>query len=289
MGLEKFLKTVLVGALMMCPFVMLGENTNEGSMVLSDSIAVADSVQPAVSLDADTVFADDAVAVEFVDESTRFNAKQLILPGALIAVGSLGLVPAVKEINRDIRDEVADMRDGHYFRADDYLQYLPVVSTYGLSLLGAKARHSYLDRTFLIATSYLTMGILVNGLKYTVREPRPTGARNSFPSGHTATAFMGAELVRMEYKDASVWYGVGAYVVATGVGVLRVWNERHWATDVLAGAGIGILSARVAYWLLPFERRLFGLDKKQKASDMVAVPYYSPTDRSFGASLALTF
>ena len=289
MGLEKFLKPVLVGALMMCPFVMLGENTNEGSMVLSDSIAVADSVQPAVSLDADTVFADDAVAVEFVDESTRFNAKQLILPGALIAVGSLGLVPAVKEINRDIRDEVADMRDGHYFRADDYLQYLPVVSTYGLSLLGAKARHSYLDRTFLIATSYLTMGILVNGLKYTVREPRPTGARNSFPSGHTATAFMGAELVRMEYKDASVWYGVGAYVVATGVGVLRVWNERHWATDVLAGAGIGILSARVAYWLLPFERRLFGLDKKQKASDMVAVPYYSPTDRSFGASLALTF
>lgn len=289
MGLEKFLKTVLVGALMMCPFVMLGENTNEGSMVLSDSIAVADSVQPAVSLDADTVFADDAVAVEFVDESTRFNAKQLILPGALIAVGSLGLVPAVKEINRDIRDEVADMRDGHYFRADDYLQYLPVVSTYGLSLLGAKARHSYLDRTFLIATSYLTMGILVNGLKYTVREPRPTGARNSFPSGHTATAFMGAELVRMEYKDASVWYGVGAYVVATGVGVLRVWNERHWATDVLVGAGIGILSARVAYWLLPFERRLFGLDKKQKASDMVAVPYYSPTDRSFGASLALTF
>lgn len=216
MGLEKFLKTVLVGALMMCPFVMLGENTNEGSMVPSDSIAVADSGQPTVSLDADTVFADDAVAVEFVDESTRFNAKQLILPGALIAVGSLGLVPAVKEINRDIRDEVADMRDGHYFRADDYLQYLPVVSTYGLSLLGAKARHSYLDRTFLIATSYLTMGILVNGLKYTVREPRPTGARNSFPSGHTATAFMGAELVRMEYKDASVWYGVGGLCSGNG-------------------------------------------------------------------------
>lgn len=291
MGLEKFLKIVLVGALMMCPFVMLGENTNEGSMVLSDSIAVADSVQPAVSLDVDTVFSDNAVAVELVDESTRFNAKQLILPGALVAVGSLGLIKTFKKVNEEIKTGVADARDGHYFHADDYLQYLPVVSTYGLSLLGAKARHSYLDRTFLIATSYLTMGILVNGLKYTVREPRPynPNVRNSFPSGHTATAFMGAELVRMEYKDASVWYGVGAYVVASGIGVLRVWNERHWATDVLAGAGIGILSARVAYWLLPFERRLFGLDKKQKASDMVAIPYYSPTDRSFGASLALTF
>lgn len=167
MGLEKFLKIVLVGALMMCPFVMLGENTNEGSMVLSDSIAVADNVQPAVSLDADTVFSDNAVAVELVDESTRFNAKQLILPGALVAVGSLGLIKTFKKVNEEIKTGVADARDGHYFHADDYLQYLPVVSTYGLSLLGAKARHSYLDRTFLIATSYLTMGILVNGLKYT--------------------------------------------------------------------------------------------------------------------------
>lgn len=165
MGLEKFLKIVLVGALMMCPFVMLGENTNEGSMVLSDSIAVADNVQPAVSLDADTVFSDNAVAVELVDESTRFNAKQLILPGALVAVGSLGLIKTFKKVNEEIKTGVADARDGHYFHADDYLQYLPVVSTYGLSLLGAKARHSYLDRTFLIATSYLTMGILVNGLK----------------------------------------------------------------------------------------------------------------------------
>lgn len=288
MGLERFLQMMLVGALMMCPFAMFGENAGETGVSLADSTMVVESVQPDVAVDADTLFADNA-AVEAIDESTRFNAKQLILPGALIAAGSLGFIPAVKDIKRDIRDEVAEMRDGHYFRADDYLQYLPVVSTYGLSLLGAKARHSYLDRTFLIATSYLTMGILVNGLKYTVREPRPTGARNSFPSGHTATAFMGAELVRMEYKDASVWYGVGAYVVATGVGVLRVWNERHWVTDVLAGAGIGILSTRVAYWLLPFERRLFGLDKKKGVSDMVAVPYYSPADRSFGASLALTF
>lgn len=320
MGLEKILSIVLIGVMAMCPFMMSGENSADGGVsprvVVADTVLVdtvgdalsghpfvmsvgnaAESGVPSRVVVADTVLVDtvggalsDRIPdVEMVDKSTRFDAKQLILPAALVAVGSLGLIPAVKDVNRDIRDGVADMRDGHYFRADDYLQYLPVVSTYGLSLLGAKARHSYLDRTFLIATSYLTMGILVNGLKYTIREPRPNGGSNSFPSGHTATAFMGAELVRMEYKDASVWYGVGAYVVASGIGVLRVWNERHWATDVLAGAGIGILSARVAYWLLPFERRLFGLDKKKNASDMVAVPYYSPGDRTFGASLALTF
>ena len=316
MGLEKILSIVLIGVMSMCPFMVSGENSADGGapprVVVADTVLVdtvgdalsghpfvmsvgnaAESGVPSRVVVADTVLVDtvggalsDRIPdVEMVDKSTRFDAKQLILPAALVAVGSLGLIPAVKDVNRDIRDGVADARDGHYFHADDYLQYLPVVSTYGLSLLGAKARHSYLDRTFLIATSYLTMGILVNGLKYTIREPRPynPNVRNSFPSGHTATAFMGAELVRMEYKDASVWYG------ASGIGVLRVWNERHWATDVLAGAGIGILSARVAYWLLPFERRLFGLDKKKNASDMVAVPYYSPGDRTFGASLALTF
>ena len=53
---------------------------------------------------------------------------------------------------------------------------------------------------------------------------------------------MGAELVRMEYGG---WYGIGAYTIAVGVGFMRMYNGRHWLHDVVAGAGVGILSARV--------------------------------------------
>ena len=44
-----------------------------------------------------------------------------------------------------------------------------------------------------------------------------------------------------EYKDVSVWYGISGYIVATGTGFFRIYNNKHWLTDVAAGAGIGIL------------------------------------------------
>jgi membrane-associated phospholipid phosphatase len=54
-----------------------------------------------------------------------------------------------------------------------------------------------------------------------------------------------------EYKDVSIWYGISGYVVATGTGFFRMYNDRHWLTDVAAGAGIGILCTKTAYWLYP--------------------------------------
>lgn len=232
----------------------------------------------------------DSVAVR-VEEGEQFRPVQLALPASLVAAGTLGLaVPQLKAANRDVRDALGRWRDGRYFRADDYLQYLPVVSHLGLSLLGAKAKHGYVERICVIATSYAAMGIMVNGLKYTVRERRPDGStRNSFPSGHTATAFMGAELVRMEYKDDSPLYGIGAYTVACGVAFLRLYNERHWCNDVLAGAGIGILSARIGYWLLPLERKWFRLDRIRKGSRIAVFPYYDAVSGGGGGMLAFRF
>lgn len=231
----------------------------------------------------------DSLAV--VDETTRFRPTQLILPASLVTVGALGVaVPWFDKPNKGVRDGLADWRNGHYFHADDYIQYVPVVAHFGLSLVGAKAKHSYVDRVLITATSYAAMGVMVNSVKLLVDEQRPDGsAYNSFPSGHTATAFMGAELVRMEYKDDSPLYGVGAYTIACGVAFLRLYNERHWCNDVLAGAGIGILSARIGYWLLPFEKRLFGLDKKKNPVNLVATPYYDHFSKSYGGMVSLCF
>ena len=74
------------------------------------------------------------------------------------------------------------------------------------------------------------MAGLVNGIKYTASEMRPDGStRNSWPSGHTATAFMAATILHKEYGlTRSPWYSVGAYTLATATGVMRVLNNRHW-------------------------------------------------------------
>lgn len=194
----------------------------------------------------------DSLAVK-----SNFKAGELIMPLSLIAAGTLGFVEPVRSSRFEVRDYLNEWRGTHRVTVDDYLQYVPLVSIYGLSLLGAEAKHNYVDRTLELTTSYIVLGAIVNGIKYTVREPRPDGSsNNSFPSGHTATTFMGAELVRIEYGEEHPWFAVGAYAIATTVGVLRVYNERHWFTDVFAGAGVGILSARIGYWMLPYTKRM---------------------------------
>ena len=72
---------------------------------------------------------------------------------------------------------------------------------------------------------------------------------NSFPSGHTYIAFVGAETLRKEYGEEYPWLAVAGYAVATLVGTMRIYNDRHWAGDVLAGAGLGILSVNITYWI----------------------------------------
>ena len=91
---------------------------------------------------------------------------------------------------------------------------------------------------------------VLEGLKYGVAKERPdTHGRTSFPSGHTYFAFSGAELLRREYGRDYPWVAVAGYAVASFVGAMRVYNNRHWISDVAAGAGIGILSVSTVYWI----------------------------------------
>ena len=195
----------------------------------------------------------------------HFNSKQLILPTILIGSGILGLTSDwVESQNHDLKIELAENIDKK-ITIDDFSQYVPFVSVYGLNLCGVKGEHSLRDYTAILATSYILMGITVNVMKTSISEQRPDGsAYNSFPSGHTATAFMGAELLRHEYRNVSPWIGVAGYAVAAGTGFFRLSNNRHWFTDVIAGAGIGILSAKASYWLFPYISKKIFKNKPRK-------------------------
>ena len=84
-------------------------------------------------------------------------------------------------------------------------------------------------------------------------EFRPFSGSGSFPSGHTAMAFALATTL----GDASnnTWVKAGLYLFATGTAWSRVYDQRHWPSDVLLGAAIGVTSAKLVNggW------RLFGL------------------------------
>ena len=134
---------------------------------------------------------------------------------------------------------------------DDYTQYFGPALTVGLKLGGYEGRSDWPRLLASAAMSYGIMAGLVNGIKYTAKEMRPDGSTaNSWPSGHTATSFVGATLLHKEYGlTRSPWFSVAGYGVATATGVMRVLNNRHWVSDVLSGAGIGIMSTELGYAL----------------------------------------
>ena len=154
---------------------------------------------------------------------------------------------------------------------DNYLQYSPLLLTTGLKAAGVEGRSSWGRYAVSAAASYAVMALLVNSIKYAAREQRPDGStRNSFPSGHTATAFAAATILHKEYGlTRSPWYSIGGYMMATATGCMRVLNNRHWVSDTFAGAGIGILSTELGYTLADLLFRQQGLRRPDRTAGSV--------------------
>ena len=70
---------------------------------------------------------------------------------------------------------------------------------------------------------------------------------NSFPSGHTTVAFALATSLARETPD--LWTDAGFFLLATLTAYARMHDDKHWASDVIFGAGVGILSARFIHRL----------------------------------------
>ncbi len=224
----------------------------------------------------------------YSDNNLKFKYSALIIPVGLITYGVVGLKSdGLLGINAEVKEEVNEHIDNK-LTIDNFSQYAPALSVYALNAAGVEGKNNFKDRTIILATSYIIMGATVFSLKNLTKEMRPDdSSRNSWPSGHTATAFMGAEFLRQEFKDRSAWYGIAGYAVATGTGLFRIYNNRHWLTDVVAGAGVGILSTKIAYWVNPFFKEKIFKSKGNKHITSIAYPYYNGQQASI--SLALHF
>jgi membrane-associated phospholipid phosphatase len=169
---------------------------------------------------------------------------------------------------------------------DDFIQFAPHAAVFGLDWIGIKSKHRFNDKIGLMFTGGIIMLGTVNALKYTTDQVRPDGSSaNSFPSGHTANAFFGATILAKEYSDKSVLIAIGGYSVATATGVFRMLNNRHWASDVLVGAGIGVLSAETAYSVYPWLKEKIG--GKGKNKNIAFVPVYD--GYTMGGNLVIGF
>ncbi len=133
---------------------------------------------------------------------------------------------------------------------DDYLQYSPAAVMLGMKAFGYESRSSWGRMLVSDTFSTLLMAGAAGGLKFIIERPRPDGSENnSFPSGHAAKSFMTATMLHKEYGWRSPWFSIGAYTVASASAVSRILNNRHWMTDLVGGAAIGIGAVHLGYYL----------------------------------------
>lgn len=184
--------------------------------------------------------------------------KSFIIPAVLVSYGVVSLGNnAIRTLDFHTRAELQEDHPRFANHLDNYIQYAPMAAVYGLNLAGVKGKHGVLDQTGLYLLSFAIMGVSTTTVKRLADRPRPDGSNNySFPSGHTANAFAAAEFLNQEYRDVSPWIGYAGYTVATATGVLRMYNNKHWLSDVVAGAGVGIASTKIAYLIYPHLRKL---------------------------------
>ncbi len=227
---------------------------------------------------ADTIKKDVLTAPDTV-KKLHSSPLSLIVPGALIAYGvSSFVIHPVRQFDYYIHDRIERSSPNFNTKAESYFLITPVVMVYGLDLIGVEGKNTFIDRTALLGLSGGFLGVTELVTKYTTHRLRPNKTDYlSFPSGHTGLAFMGAEFLAQEYSAKSPIYTVIGYAAAVTTGIFRMYNRDHWFSDVVAGAGFGILSTKAAYLVYPYLRNLLTHKDKNGRSTMIMPTYQDGT------------
>ncbi|WP_158267611.1 phosphatase PAP2 family protein [Adhaeribacter arboris] len=180
--------------------------------------------------------------------------RKATLPVMLIGFGFAGTGKRpLLEYNEEIEEAIQEHYSGFHTKIDNYTRYAPIAMAYCLNIAGIKGQHSLVNLTCLFVLSDFISSATTKTLKDITHQMRPDhSTADAFPSGHTSGAFTGATILFLEYKDKSIWYGISGYSFAVATGALRMMNNKHWFSDVVTGAGIGILSTQVAYAVYPW-------------------------------------
>ncbi|MFA5328195.1 MAG: phosphatase PAP2 family protein [Prolixibacteraceae bacterium] len=134
----------------------------------------------------------------------------------------------------------------------------PFGGNYSLLIMSGFLAHGLLAKNsksvstgLLSLESFLLASVLVRIPKTLAGRQRPDVATdqfqfkgpfhgNSFPSGHTTAVFSVASVIATQYRETK-WVPVAAYSVASLVGLSRIYDNKHWLSDVVAGAAVGTL------------------------------------------------
>ncbi len=181
---------------------------------------------------------------------SRF-VRRAIAPAILMGGG---LIINNSHFEQNLQSRIQDaVGNDFHSDVDDFLQYVPVIQLYISDLAGVESRNHWFDQTKYLLISNLITSSITLGLKKLTPKLRPNGAPDTFPSGHTSFAFNNAAVLYHEFNKTAPVLAYSGFLFSTTTGLYRMMNNRHWLSDVLFGAGLGILTVELVYWIEPFK------------------------------------
>lgn len=223
------------------------------SIVTTPWQAIAQEKDSAFVVPADTVLPGQKhpfTESQRLEGNNKRYLKRAVIPSAmLVGAGILTMHDRGPISSWDVNDARDKVLPDFATRADDFLMLAPLVGLYGFNIVSSQNRHELSRQTLLLASAGALTSVMVWPTKKLTDIERPNGEPFAFPSGHTAYAFTIATFMDKEFRHKSPWVSVVSYSIAGATGVLRVLNDAHWMADVLAGAGVGILSVNTVYWI----------------------------------------
>ncbi len=204
-----------------------------------------------------------------------------ILPASLIGVGLIiNKSKFDKSFQKDIRNSVGT---NYRTNIEDYLTFAPVAQMYIADIAGAKNKNHWFDQgKNLFISNFIALGI-TELIKKSNQKLRPNGLPDSFPSGHTTIAFTNATVLYNEFRKSAPTLAYSGYAFATAVGFFRMANNKHYLSDVLVGAGIGIAVTNLVYYIKPLKN----FNPFKKVKNVSFYPAY--TDKTYGLYASYQF
>lgn len=175
----------------------------------------------------------------------------LIIPGTFLLYGGLKpFISGISELDNDIKNHVQQNHSGFHTKAADYIMWAPSASLYVMDALKVKTIHNFREHLIIDAGSIIIAGGIGYGMRIITRNIKVYNTDGTkFPSGHTTNAFRGAEILHQELKGRNQLLSYSGYLVAIGTGILRIYDKDHLFSEVIAGAGLGILSTKLTYFI----------------------------------------
>ncbi len=203
----------------------------------------------------------------------HWNKKEWIAAGSVVAVG-VGLYVFDDEIRHFFQSNTSDELDAiskYGFEPwGSGLYSLPLLGgfyIYGLAAKDNKSRQIAMAGT----QAYLMAALSSQLIKHLTNRHRPyqdvpSNPRlwegpfkgfeyTAFPSGHTTAAFAIATVFASAYSE-TIWVPIVAYTIASGVGLSRIYDNKHWASDVFIGAALGFAVGKTVFHIMEGNSKL---------------------------------